>query len=100
MNKTEMIAKVAKEAGLTKDQASKAVNAVFGSVTEALANGEKVQLIGFGTFETSERAARTGRNPANGESIKIAASTLVKFKAGAALKEKVNTKPAKKSKKK
>ena len=69
-------------------------------VSDTLQKKDKVQLIGFGTFETAERAARTGRNPANGEAIKIAASTLVKFKAGTALKEKVNTKPAKKSKKK
>ena len=69
-------------------------------VSNTLQKKDKVQLIGFGTFETAERAARTGRNPANGEAIKIAASTLVKFKAGTALKEKVNTKPAKKSKKK
>ena len=69
-------------------------------VSDALQKKDKVQLIGFGTFETAERAARTGRNPANGEPLKIKASTQVKFKAGAALKEKVNTKPAKKAKKK
>ena len=89
MNKTEMIAKVAKEAGLTKDQASKAVNAVFGSITETLANGDKVQLIGFGTFEVRERAAKEGRNPKTGETIKIAASKVPAFKAGAALKNAV-----------
>ena len=100
MNKSELVAAMAEASGLSKKDSEAALKAFIGVVSGELQKKEKVQLIGFGTFETSERAARTGRNPANGESIKIAASTLVKFKAGAALKEKVNTKPAKKSKKK
>ena len=100
MNKTQLIDAVAKAANLKKVDAEAAVNAVTGAITDALKAGEKVQLIGFGTFETAEREARTGRNPATGEDIQIPASTQVKFKAGTALKEKVNTKPAKKSKKK
>ncbi|MFZ2977193.1 MAG: HU family DNA-binding protein, partial [Lactococcus raffinolactis] len=74
---------------LTKKDAEKAVNAVFASVSEFLAKGEKVQLIGFGTFETRERAAREGRNPQTGDSIKIAATTVPAFKAGKALKDAV-----------
>ena len=85
-NKQELIAKVAESADLTKKDAEKAVNAVFASVSEFLAKGEKVQLIGFGTFETRERAAREGRNPQTGDSIKIAATTVPAFKAGKALK--------------
>ena len=88
-NKHELIAKVAESADLTKKDAEKAVNAVFASVSEFLAKGEKVQLIGFGTFETRERAAREGRNPQTGDSIKIAATTVPAFKAGKALKDAV-----------
>ena len=88
-NKQELIAKVAESANLTKKDAEKAVNAVFASVSEFLAKGEKVQLIGFGTFETRERAAREGRNPQTGDSIKIAATTVPAFKAGKALKDAV-----------
>lgn len=88
-NKQELIAKVAEFADLTKKDAEKAVNAVFASVSEFLAKGEKVQLIGFGTFETRERAAREGRNPQTGDSIKIAATTVPAFKAGKALKDAV-----------
>ncbi|GAB2021772.1 HU family DNA-binding protein [Pseudolactococcus yaeyamensis] len=88
-NKQELIAKVAESADLTKKDAEKAVNAVFASVSEFLAKGEKVQLIGFGTFETRERAAREGRNPQTGKSIKIAATTVPAFKAGKALKDAV-----------
>lgn len=88
-NKQELIAKVAESADLTKKDAEKAVNAVFASVSEFLAKGEKVQLIGFGTFETRERAAREGRNPQTGGSIKIAATTVPAFKAGKALKDAV-----------
>ncbi|MGO3372122.1 HU family DNA-binding protein [Pseudolactococcus laudensis] len=88
-NKQELIAKVAESADLTKKDAEKAVNAVFASVSEFLAKGEKVQLIGFGTFETRERAAREGRNPQTGDSIKIAATTVPAFKAGKALKDSV-----------
>ena len=88
-NKQELIAKVAESADLTKKDAEKAVNAVFASVSEFLSKGEKVQLIGFGTFETRERAAREGRNPQTGDSIKIAATTVPAFKAGKALKDAV-----------
>ena len=88
-NKQELIAKVAESADLTKKDAERAVNAVFASVSEFLAKGEKVQLIGFGTFETRERAAREGRNPQTGDSIKIAATTVPAFKAGKALKDAV-----------
>ncbi|GFH41740.1 DNA-binding protein HU [Lactococcus hodotermopsidis] len=88
-NKQELIAKVAEKSELSKKDAEKAVKAVFESVEEFLKAGEKVQLIGFGTFETRERAAREGRNPQTGESIKIAATTVPAFKAGKALKDAV-----------
>ena len=100
MNKTELAAAVAEKAELSKKDAAAAIDAVFEVIGDELQKKEKVQVIGFGTFQTSERAARTGRNPQTGESIKIAAATLPAFKAGKALKEKVNTKPAKKAKKK
>ena len=100
MNKAELVAKVAQETNSTKKDAEAAINAFLKTVQTALVKGEKVQLIGFGTFSTVDKPEREGRNPANGETIKIAASTAVKFKAGTALKEKVNTKPQKKSGKK
>ena len=90
MNKTELIAAVAEKAGLTKKDAEKAVAAFVASVEEALVKGDKVQLIGFGTFEVRERAARIGRNPQTKAEIKIAASKQPVFKAGAALKKAVN----------
>lgn len=90
MNKVELIAAVAAKAGLSKKDAEKAVAAVVASVEEALIKGDKVQLIGFGTFEVRERAARTGRNPQTKEEITIAASKQPVFKAGAALKKAVN----------
>lgn len=90
MNKVELIAAVANKAGLSKKDAEKAVAAVVASVEEALVKGDKVQLIGFGTFEVRERAARTGRNPQTKEEITIAASKQPVFKAGAALKKAVN----------
>jgi len=91
MNKTEFIAAVAEEAGLSKTDAAKAVKAFTDVVTEEMKKGEKVQLIGFGTFETRERKARQGRNPRKpGEIIKIAASKAPVFKAGKALKDSVN----------
>lgn len=90
MNKTELVAKVAEKAEMSKKDAEKAVKALFDSVEEALVNGEKVQMIGFGTFEVKERAARTGRNPQTGKAIKIAASKNPVFKAGKALKDAVN----------
>ena len=90
MNKNELIAAVAESASLTKKDATAAVNATFEEITNAMAKGDKVQLIGFGTFETRERAARTGKNPQTGKAIKIAACKAPAFKAGKALKETVN----------
>ena len=90
MNKVELIAAVAAKAGLSKKDAEKAIAAVVSSVEEALIKGDKVQLIGFGTFEVRERAARVGRNPQTKEEIKIDASKQPVFKAGAALKKAVN----------
>ena len=90
MNKAELIAAVAENAELTKKDAEKAVKAFIDVVTDELKKGEKVQVVGFGTFETRERAAREGRNPRTKEVIKIAASTVPVFKAGKEFKEKVN----------
>lgn len=90
MNKSQLIDVVANKTGLKKKEAEAAVVAVIESVEEALQSGEKVQLIGFGTFEVKERAARTGRNPATGETIEIAASKYPAFSAGSALKAKLN----------
>ncbi len=89
MNKTELVESVAKLSGLSKADAGKAVDAVVDSVTNALVAGDKVTLIGFGTFETRERAARTGRNPRTGEELQIAASKTPAFKAGKKLKDAV-----------
>lgn len=89
MNKTELVAAVAAAAELSKKDAEKAVNAAVECIANALVQGEKVQIVGFGTFETKERAARTGRNPVTGETIEIAASRVPTFKAGKALKDKV-----------
>ena len=89
MNKVELINAVAAKAKISKKDADKAVAAVIASITDALAAGEKVQLIGFGTFEVKERAARTGHNPKTGAAIKIAAAKAPAFKAGAALKNAV-----------
>ena len=97
MNKTELVGAIANEAGITKKDAEAAVNAFVKVVTDQLSNKEKVQLVGFGTFQTSDRAARTGRNPQTGEEIKIEASTVPAFKAGTALKEAVNAAKPKKS---
>ena len=85
MNKTELVAAVAQKAELSKKDAEKAVAAVTAAITDALCAGDKVQLVGFGTFEVSERAAREGRNPQTGETMKIAASKAPKFKAGKAV---------------
>jgi DNA-binding protein HU-beta len=90
MNKGDLINKVAESAGLTKAQATSAVNTVFEAVGESLTNGDKVTLIGFGTFSVSKREARQGRNPQTGQSITIAAKTSVKFKPGKELAESVN----------
>lgn len=89
MNKNELIAAVAEKAGLTKKDADAAVAAVVESITKELKKGGKVQLIGFGTFSVKERAERTARNPQTGKQIKIKASKVPSFKAGAALKEAV-----------
>ena len=96
MNKGELIAALAAKTEMTKKDSEAALNAVLDVIAESMAKGEKVQLIGFGTFEARERAARTGKNPQNGKPIKIAAATVPAFKAGKAFKEAVNAKPAKK----
>lgn len=90
MNRAELVAKIAEESELTKKDAEKALAAFISSVTGALKDGEKVQLVGFGTFETRKREARTGRDPRTGNPIKIPASTAPAFKAGKALKDAVN----------
>ena len=90
MNKTELIDALAAKTGLTKKDSEATLNAFVQTVTEQLAKGDKVSLVGFGTFEVSERAAREGRNPQTGETMKIAASKAPKFKAGKALKDMVN----------
>ena len=90
MNKQDLIAAVADSSGLTKGDASKAVEAVFDSITGALKKGGEVRLVGFGTFATAKRKASTGRNPRTGEAMTIKASTQPKFKAGKALKDAVN----------
>lgn len=98
MNKTELVSAMAEQAELSKKDAEAALKAFTDIVSKEMQNGKKVQLIGFGTFETGKREARTGRNPHTGEEIKIPAAVTAKFKAGKALKDLVNTKPAKKKK--
>ena len=90
MNKAELVAAMAEKAELSKKDAEAALKAFTDVVAEELKKGEKIQLVGFGTFETSERAAREGRNPSTGETMKIEACKAPKFKAGKALKEAVN----------
>lgn len=90
MNKGELIDKIAKEAGITKVQAGAALDSFIDGVTGTLKKGNKVTLVGFGTFSTSKRAARKGRNPQTGKEIKIAAKTVARFKPGKELSEKVN----------
>ena len=90
MNKTELTAAIAEQAGISKKDAEKALKAFTDVVADELKKGEKVQLVGFGTFEVVERAAREGRNPQNGEPMPIEASKAPKFKAGKALKDMVN----------
>ena len=90
MNKSELIAAIATKTGETKKDAEATLNAFVNVVSDALANKDKVQLVGFGTFETRERAERTGRNPQTGAEMKIPASVVPAFKAGKALKENVN----------
>ena len=90
MNKTELVAAMAEQTNLSKKDAEVALKAFIDVVSEELKKGEKVQLVGFGTFEVSERAAREGRNPKTGEKMPIAASKTPKFKAGKALRDQVN----------
>lgn len=90
MNRTELIAAMAEKMETSKKDAGIALDAITDVITDALVAGEKIQLVGFGTFEVSERSERTGRNPQTGESITIAASKAPKFKAGKALKDAVN----------
>lgn len=90
MNKTELVAAIAEKAGLSKKDAEGAVKAFTDTVAEQLKAGEKIQLVGFGTFEVAERAARTGKNPQTKEEIQIPASKAPKFKAGKALKDTIN----------
>ena len=90
MNRAELIVAMAQEAGLDKKDAEKALKAFTEVVTAELKKGEKIQLVGFGTFEVSERAAREGRNPRTGESMKIDACKAPRFKAGKALKDAIN----------
>ena len=92
MNKTELVAAMADAAGLSKKDAEKALKAFTDVVAEELKKGEKIQLVGFGTFEVSSRAARKGKNPQTGKEIQIPASKAPKFKAGKALKDTVNNK--------
>ncbi len=90
MTKAELIEKMAQDAGVTKAAAGKALASFIDSVESALAKGDKITLVGFGTWKVTERKARTGRNPQTGKEIKIAASKTPGFKAGATLKEKIN----------
>ena len=90
MNKTELVAAIAEKTELTKADSEKALKALIETVTETLKKGDKVQLVGFGTFEVSNRPARTGHNPRTGKSLKIKASKAPKFKAGKAFKDALN----------
>lgn len=90
MSKTDLIAAMAEKTEMTKKDSEAALNAVIEIITDELKKGEKIQLVGFGTFEVSERAARTGRNPHTGEEIQIPAAKAPKFKPGKALKDAVN----------
>jgi DNA-binding protein HU-beta len=89
MTKEELVAKAAKDAGITKTQASSALKSILSSIERALKKGDKVSLVGFGTFSVTKRAARNGRNPATGKPIKIPAAKVPKFKAGKKLKDAV-----------
>ena len=90
MNKNDLVAVVAAANGISKTDATKAVDGVFGAITDALSNGDNVQLVGFGNFSVANRSARQGRNPRTGATIQIAASRQPKFKAGKRLKDAVN----------
>lgn len=92
MNKTELVALVAEKAGLSKKDAELALSSTLGIIRDAMANGDKVQLVGFGTFETKQRGERQAKNPRTGESITIPASTVPSFKAGKLLKDAVSGK--------
>ena len=92
MNKVELVDAIAKDTGLSKKDSEAALKSFIENVSKELSKGKPVQLIGFGTFDVGKRAARTGRNPQTGETIKIAASKSVKFKVGKALKDRVNKK--------
>lgn len=92
MNKKELIAKVAEAVSVPKKDTEAVINAAIEAIVKTVAEGEKVQLIGFGTFESRKRAARTGRNPQTGKALKIKASTVPAFKVGKKFKEEVNTK--------
>ena len=98
MNKTELIEATAVEADISKAAAGRALDAILGAVVKAVANGESVTLIGFGAFKSSKRAARTGRNPQTGKELKIAATTVPRFTAGAGFKSAVAGKKAAKKK--
>jgi len=95
MNKTELVAEIAAKSGLSKKNAQLALESFIATVEDQLKKGNKVQLVGFGTFEVAERAAREGRNPATGAKMKIKASKAPKFKAGQSLKDAVNKKKKK-----
>lgn len=90
MNKSDLINEVASSTGLTKTKSSEVVDATINAIQAALSNGEKVTLVGFGTWETSTRGARKGRNPKTGEEISIASKTVARFRAGANLNKQVN----------
>ena len=90
MNKTDLINNISSKSGLSKRDVEAVLNGVLGEITDALASGDKVQLIGFGTFETRKRSSRTGLNPQTGNTIEIPESTVPAFKAGNKLKEAVN----------
>lgn len=98
MNKAELVEAVAQQSDLTKAAAAKAVDAVLAAITDTVAKGGTVSVIGFGTFESRKRAARNGKNPKTGEAIKIAATTVPAFKPGKAFKDKVAAKKASKKK--
>ena len=91
VNKADLSAKVAEQTGLSQTAAKQAIDAITENITSALKAGDTITLVGFGTFSTSDRAAREGRNPQTGKPLKIAASTVAKFKAGKALKDAVNS---------
>lgn len=92
MNKAELVAMVAEKASMSKKDAGVAVDSTLSAIVDAMANGDKVQLVGFGTFETKQRGERTGKNPRTGEAVKIPATTVPSFKPGKSLKEAVDGK--------